>query len=93
MTHVAFDPSGAWIATASADGTACLWDARTGALHVTYVGHAAHVLGLEFSPDGTRLATASEDGTARVWPVDPLEAARDLAPRSPTAGDRARMIE
>jgi WD40 repeat protein len=55
------------LATASADGTARLWDAWTGELRDVLVGHDGWVQGVAFSPDGQRLATSSWDRTARVW--------------------------
>jgi hypothetical protein len=64
---VAFSPDGARLATTSRDGTARLWDARTGAPLLVLRGHTDMVQGVAFSPDGTRLATANWDGTARLW--------------------------
>ncbi|MFF4888113.1 nSTAND1 domain-containing NTPase [Streptomyces nigra] len=67
LTDVLFSPDGRTLATASFDGTARLWDTRTGqALH-TLTGHSDDVTGVAFSPDGRTLATASYDGTARLW--------------------------
>lgn len=54
------------IATASEDGTACVWDAATGT-RIARLPHARPVVHVEFSPDGRRVVTASLDGTARVW--------------------------
>jgi WD40 repeat protein len=62
-----FSPDGTRLATASEDQTACLWDAATGALLVTYRGHTSKVLDVAFRPDGTRLVTTSADGTVRQW--------------------------
>jgi uncharacterized protein with WD repeat len=64
---VAFSPDGTRLATASQDGTARLWDGRTGQELLALRGHTAVVTSVAFSPDGTRLATASLDGTARLW--------------------------
>ncbi|HSN77347.1 MAG TPA: hypothetical protein VL334_19930 [Anaerolineae bacterium] len=55
------------LATASADGTARLWDAWTGELRDVLAGHEGWVQGVAFSPDGQRLATSSWDRTAKVW--------------------------
>lgn len=69
VTHVAFDAYGGVLATSSADGSACVWDADAGALlHVVGPGlHTAGVNQAVFSPNGRTLATASDDETARVW--------------------------
>jgi WD40 repeat protein len=64
---VAWGPDGQRLATASEDGTARVWDARTGRELLALPGHAQGVSGVAYSPDGKRLATASEDGTARLW--------------------------
>ncbi|PSM30747.1 WD40 repeat domain-containing protein, partial [Haliangium sp. UPWRP_2] len=49
------------------DGTARLWDAKSGSPLATLKGHTNWVLAASFSPDGTRVVTASDDGTARLW--------------------------
>ncbi|WP_224244986.1 serine/threonine-protein kinase [Hyalangium gracile] len=73
VLSLAFSPDGQRMATASADGSARLWDLRSGesrALH----GHQGPVLWVAFSPDGRQVLSAGQDGTARVWPDDlPLE--------------------
>lgn len=52
---------------ASRDGTARMWDAKSGASLAELMGHTSSVLSAAFSPDGTRIVTASNDKTARVW--------------------------
>jgi len=63
----AFSPDGTRIVTASADGTARVWDAATGKPLTSPLKHQAIVWSAAFSPDGTRTVTASEDKSARVW--------------------------
>jgi hypothetical protein len=66
--HVAvFSPDGRRILTASADKTARLWDATTGAPIGEPMRHEDEVVDAAFSPDGVRIATASKDRTARLW--------------------------
>ncbi|BBC29428.1 hypothetical protein SGFS_007220 [Streptomyces graminofaciens] len=67
VTTMVVSPDGSWLATASRDGTARIWDAATGQeLHILTV-HTASVFAVVVSPDGSWLATASRDGTARIW--------------------------
>ena len=62
-----FDASGDIVLTASTDGTARIWKAKSGLQLVELKGHAGWVNAAAFSADDSRLVTASEDGTARVW--------------------------
>ncbi|MER5457047.1 hypothetical protein ABT008_19885 [Micromonospora sp. NPDC002389] len=67
---VAWSPDGAYVATASRDGTARLWDADTGTVAAVLRGHTDMVDAVAFAPDGARVATASRDATVRVWNAD-----------------------
>ncbi|SNS94683.1 trypsin-like peptidase domain-containing protein [Antarctobacter heliothermus] len=62
-----FSPDGDRVATASADRTARVWDAQSGALVSKLSGHEDWVRSAVFSPDGARIVTASWDKTARAW--------------------------
>ncbi|KAK3309561.1 WD40-repeat-containing domain protein [Chaetomium strumarium] len=67
VSQVRISPDGRWIASASADGTAKIWDAATGAHLNTLVGHMAGVSCLAWSPDSNTLATGSDDKAIRLW--------------------------
>ena len=60
-------PDGSWLATASQDGTARIWDATTGQLRITHTGHHGGVLAVAVAPDGNLVATCSDDRTLRIW--------------------------
>ena len=66
VTAVAWSPDGHHILTASADGTARIWDATTGDNTLTLT-HTNTVTAVAWSPDGHHILTASADGTARIW--------------------------
>lgn len=67
VSQVRISPDGRWIASASADGTARIWDAATGAHMDTLVGHMAGVNCVAWSPDSSTLATGSDDKSIRLW--------------------------
>jgi eukaryotic-like serine/threonine-protein kinase len=64
---VSFSPDGKFLAAASEDKTATVWDVTTGERRFELLGHTNEVNCIAFSPDGKTLATASEDGTVRLW--------------------------
>jgi WD40 repeat protein len=59
--------AGTKVATASRDGTARVWDPKSGRQLALLAGHKGPVKSVAFSPDGTRLVTASDDNTVRIW--------------------------
>src|SRR5262245_851654 len=64
---VEYDNEGKRLVTASADGTARIWDAASGKELSVFEGHEGEVKDAAFSPDGQFIATAGEDGTVRIW--------------------------
>jgi WD40 repeat protein len=78
VTAVAFSPDGTLLATASADGSARLFDPATGA-ELARLGHDGPVTAVAFSPDGTLLATASADGAARLFGAEVTRLSHDDA--------------
>ncbi|KAB5580842.1 WD40-repeat-containing domain protein [Coniochaeta sp. 2T2.1] len=67
VSLVRISPDGRWLASASADGTAKIWDAETGEHMDTLVGHMAGVSCLAWAPDGDGLATGGDDKAIRLW--------------------------
>lgn len=73
-----FSPDGSAIVTASKDGTAGVWEAKSGRLLHRLQGHSDELTGAAFSADGKWIITASRDHTARIWDADTGRAAAVL---------------
>jgi WD40 repeat protein len=70
VNSAAFSADGRWLATASYDHTARVWDlasADPNAMPRVLRGHTENVESVALSEDGRWLATGSWDTTARVW--------------------------
>jgi WD40 repeat protein len=65
---VSWSPDGRYNAATRSDG-AGVWEAGTGKLRFTLVGHSGLVLSAAWSPDSSRLVTGGIDGTAKVWGI------------------------
>jgi WD40 repeat protein len=63
---VAFSPNSQWLATASLDKTARVWEVTTGQ-EVARMVHENALGSVAFSPDERWLVTAGQDGMVRVW--------------------------
>ncbi|HWU89709.1 MAG TPA: WD40 repeat domain-containing protein, partial [Kofleriaceae bacterium] len=68
LWDVAYSPDGTWLATASSDGTARIWDAATGEPRAT-LHHTDRVITVAFSADSRFVASGGGDSTVRVWDV------------------------
>ena len=87
--------------TASHDGTARVWELRSGACAHVLEGHGGRLSAVRASLDGLTALTASDDGTARIWDLDSGACLRVMDPGGgggafgvsiPTAPDGAGWI-
>ena len=62
-----FSQDGRYLASASIDSTARVWDLATGQPLLTIAAHAGEVSAALVSGDGRRLITSSRDGSTRIW--------------------------
>jgi serine/threonine protein kinase len=90
VTCIDATPDGQYVLTASVDGTVHVSDPLTGALVARYDRHGGPVVALDVGADG-RVASASLDGTVAIWPIDPVPAARALAPRGLSKEEQRRL--
>ncbi len=67
IKDVAFSPDGRLVATASADGRAIVWKARSGKRVRVVLDSKSGVNAVAFSPDGKLLATGGQDSGVRIW--------------------------
>ncbi|WP_410051967.1 WD40 repeat domain-containing protein [Bradyrhizobium sp. SZCCHNRI1009] len=63
---LAVSPDGARVATGHSDGSARLWDARSGRMLRSFQEHEAPVTSIAFSPDGKSILTGSLDKVAKL---------------------------
>lgn len=67
VRHIAWSPDGRMLATASRDGTARVYDARSGRALLVLPCDGVMVESVAWSPDSARLATAGRDRVVRIW--------------------------
>ncbi|MGH9193544.1 MAG: WD40 repeat domain-containing protein, partial [Acidimicrobiales bacterium] len=68
IMDLAWSPDGKSITTAGFDGSARIFDARTGRQRFSVLTRGP-LYSVDWSPDNTRLVGGNGDGTARVWQV------------------------
>jgi WD40 repeat protein len=68
---VVFDPTGRHVATATAEGTVLIWDARIATVIARYVTGVKDVRAVYWSPDGRRLIFITLLGALRIATFDP----------------------
>jgi WD40 repeat protein len=93
VNSLAYDHTGARLATANVDGTATVWDPQTGQDLLTLSG-GGWVWDVAFSPDGKYLFTGGEDA-ARVYLVhigDLVALARTRVTRTWTADECVKYL-
>lgn len=79
ISSIASSPDGRYLATASADGTAQVWDAATGTLVSTLGGNGSPgLLSVQFAPDSRLVLTVDDQGFVRVWDAGIGEPTADL---------------
>ncbi|MFQ3556669.1 WD40 repeat domain-containing protein [Streptomyces gramineus] len=88
VRDIAWSADGRMLATASRDGTARVFDARSGRPLSVLPCDGAMVESVSFSPDSTRVATAGRDQVVRLWDAVTGEPVRQLG----GAGDIGRQV-
>lgn len=68
ILSVTFSPDGAFLATASAGGTARIWSKDGTPLSI--LKHTSGLTNISFSPDSQMLLSASTDKMVRLWNID-----------------------
>ncbi len=67
VNSVEYSPDGKLLLSSSSDGTAKVWDVKSGKLLHDLSGHMGDLFDAQFSKDGKMILTASQDRTVRIW--------------------------
>jgi WD40 repeat protein len=78
IVSLAFSRDGRFLASASIDGLAAVWDANSGKTVRVFQGHRDRIREVAFSPDGRFVATCSGDKTARIWSMQTGQAIAEV---------------
>jgi WD40 repeat protein len=70
---VDYHPGGGQLASASDDGTICIWSRADGSLIRTVEAHGQGLRAIAYSPDGARLASLGSDDRLRIWETGSYE--------------------
>ncbi|MCA9213222.1 MAG: protein kinase, partial [Planctomycetales bacterium] len=70
---IAFGPRDSTLFTAGNDRKIQRWDAQTGEIQQTLVGHTGSLTSIAISPDGSRLASGGFDHSLRLWDIGTAE--------------------
>jgi WD40 repeat protein len=91
ITALAFNPDASknQIATASADGSAKLWNTSGQLIH-EFRGQGDLITAMAFDPAGQKLATVGRDGSAKLYDLRGISPSSD-APAIPLRDQRARL--
>lgn len=82
INSIAVSPNGAYLATASADGTARVWRGSDGTL-VRLLSDGSPVKSIQFSPDSGLALTTDQLGLVKIWDVGIGEPSTVLAAAGP----------
>jgi WD40 repeat protein/transcriptional regulator with XRE-family HTH domain len=88
VNGIAIAPDGKYLATASTDNTAALWEVATARQLRVFSGYSGTVVTARFSPDGKYLLTSSEDKAVHIWEVATGQSVRVFA-NNPAIVDNA----
>jgi WD40 repeat protein len=69
VNRVTYSPDGAFVASASRDGSERVWNARTGALQFELKNHRGNVPWIEFDPSSKLVASGGADGAVIISDV------------------------
>lgn len=89
VTAVAWSDDGSRLASASRDKSAKVFDATSGELIVSYLGHAAAVRGVAFLPDGKQLFSTGTDQKMHRWEVDGAKKVAEI----PFGGEAYKIVK